>query len=223
MGMTMKRHLIATGGLLIGLLSAGVQADPSSHVVWDSATRHLVLNGDPQRGESKAKVCDSCHTPRDGKPLRPNFPRLAGQNRFYIFKQMMDYRDNTRGHGVMQNFASKLTPQEMADIAAFYASQSLPGAPADRPPAAVARLIARGDARRLIPPCAACHGGDGAGAVVHVPALAGQEPSYFTTTMQAYKSGERANDIYSRMRLIAGELSDDEIDQLARYYTGSRD
>jgi hypothetical protein len=33
-----------------------------------------------------------------------------------------------------------------------------------------------------------------------------------------YKSGQRRNDIYSRMRLIAQQLSDEEIRELAQYY-----
>jgi cytochrome c553 len=36
--------------------------------------------------------------------------------------------------------------------------------------------------------------------------------------MQAYKSGSRSNDVYERMRLVAGQLSDEEISLLAEYY-----
>ncbi len=216
------RFVFLLGGLMVGLMGGHVaQAEPSSQVVWDSATRHIVGSGNAVRGAANAEVCDSCHASAPGKSLRANFPRLAGQNPFYVYKQLMDYRANTRGHGVMQNFASQLTPAKMADLAAYYADQDLPGRPARQASPEVLRLVYRGDARRLIPPCAACHGRYGEGALVHVPALAGQEVSYFTTTMQAYKSGERANDLYSRMRYIAGQLTDGEIEALARYYAGT--
>jgi cytochrome c553 len=33
-----------------------------------------------------------------------------------------------------------------------------------------------------------------------------------------YKNGQRHNDVYSRMRLIAQQLSEDEINELALYY-----
>ena len=54
---------------------------------------------------------------------------------------------------------------------------------------------------------------------VDTPRLAGQEEEYLKKTLLAYKSGARANDIYSRMRLIASKLSDLEIEQLAKYYS----
>ena len=51
-----------------------------------------------------------------------------------------------------------------------------------------------------------------------IPALAGQHADYLAKTLSAYKKGERHNDVYSRMRLIAQQLSDAEIKELADYY-----
>jgi cytochrome c553 len=51
-----------------------------------------------------------------------------------------------------------------------------------------------------------------------IPALAGQQADYFARTLLDYKNGQRHNDIYSRMRLIAQQLSDEEIKELAQYY-----
>lgn len=50
------------------------------------------------------------------------------------------------------------------------------------------------------------------------PALAGQNAEYFVTTLKAFKTGSRHNDIYSRMRLIAEALSEDEINELGFFY-----
>ena len=50
------------------------------------------------------------------------------------------------------------------------------------------------------------------------PSLSGQHADYFERTLMAYKNDQRHNDIYSRMRLIAKQLKDDEIKALARYY-----
>jgi cytochrome c553 len=36
--------------------------------------------------------------------------------------------------------------------------------------------------------------------------------------MHNYKNGQRANDLYSRMRLIAAKLNEPEIKALAEYY-----
>ena len=50
------------------------------------------------------------------------------------------------------------------------------------------------------------------------PALAGHQAEYFVQTLKAYKSDERHNDIYSRMRLISKQLSEQEIQELSEYY-----
>jgi cytochrome c553 len=51
-----------------------------------------------------------------------------------------------------------------------------------------------------------------------IPASAGQQAEYFEATLKDYKTGNRHNDIYSRMRLIAKQLTDEEIKDLAQYY-----
>jgi cytochrome c553 len=53
-----------------------------------------------------------------------------------------------------------------------------------------------------------------------VPALAGQSAQYLKETLTAFKSGQRGNDVYRRMRLMAEQLTDQEIDLLAQYYAG---
>ncbi|MGV6858059.1 MAG: c-type cytochrome [bacterium] len=194
-------------------------ASTSSNVVWDSATRNIIKNADPAAGEKLAEACAACHGKDAATKLRPNFPRLAGQPARYIYKQMMDYKDAKRGHGIMQSFAVSLKPEQIADIAVWYESLGLPPAGSAPQSEIAAKLVNKGDGTRLLPPCAVCHGRNGEGAVVDVPALAGQSPEYFNVTMQAYKSGERANDLYNRMRLISQSLSDEEINALADYYS----
>lgn len=121
---------------------------------------------------------------------------------------------------MMAGLAKPLADQDMVDLAAFYAAQPLPKtkrAEADSGNETPG-LVNRGDGKRLLAPCAACHGRTGEGSIVDVPALAGQQAGYFSSTMQAYKGGKRNNDIYRRMRLIAQQLTDQEIKVLADYY-----
>ncbi len=190
----------------------------SSNVVWNSETRALIKNADIEKGKEEAKICDGCHGKDGTAELEDNFPSLAGQLAEATYKQMMDYKDNTRGHGIMQNFANILSKESIANISVYYSKQALPTTKGEEPTAAAIKLAKLGDGDRLIPPCAACHGDKGQGAIVDVPALAGQNPSYFITAMQRFKSGTRANDIYNRMRLISSSLTDQEIDELANYY-----
>jgi cytochrome c553 len=117
----------------------------------------------------------------------------------------------------MNGLASTLSDQDMADVAAWYASQKpmLGNGGASDPTG----IVSNGDGKRMEPACASCHGGSGQGEKVDTPRLAGQKAAYLEQTLQAYKSGARANDIYSRMRLISAKLSDKEIKELAEYYS----
>ncbi|GAC1429529.1 MAG: cytochrome c [Burkholderiaceae bacterium] len=65
--------------------------------------------------------------------------------------------------------------------------------------------------------CFACHGADGIAKVPDAPNLAGQNESYLVKALQDFKSGRRENEV---MTLTAKPLSDEEINQLAAYYSG---
>ena len=218
----MNNTIKNTTQMMLLALSFGMSgyafAAASSNVVWDSATRDLIKNADIEKGAQAAKVCNGCHGKDGSAELEENFPSLAGQPAGATYKQMMDYKDSTRGHGIMQNFATTLNKEEIANLAVYYSKQALPVVTVDEATDAAKKMATKGDGDRLIPPCAACHGSKGEGAIVDVPALAGQNPSYFVTIMQTFKSGTRANDIYNRMRIIASALTDQEINELADYY-----
>ena len=79
------------------------------------------------------------------------------------------------------------------------------------------QLVERGDPARGLPACNSCHGPT-AGGPIETPTLARQNRDYLAAQMRAYKSGGRRNDIYTRMRSVAGKLTDREIDRLAAYY-----
>ena len=64
--------------------------------------------------------------------------------------------------------------------------------------------------------CQACHGMDGIAKIPEASNLAGQTSIYLVSSLHAYKSGERKNDM---MSTIAPTLSDGDIDNLAAYYS----
>lgn len=78
--------------------------------------------GDPAAGKSKSAVCQSCHGP-DGNSPSPQFPRLAGQHPDYLVRALNDYRSGQRKNPVMAPFAASLSPQDIEDLASFYARQ----------------------------------------------------------------------------------------------------
>lgn len=202
----------------VAMVTGAAAAAPSSWVAWTAESRALVAGGNAQRGQQLAERCASCHGAQ-GVSATPGYPHLAGQLATYIYKQLKDYRNGSRAQAMMAAFVANLEDQNMADLAAWYASLPLPTS--DAPPVrdrAALSLVSKGDGRRLVPPCASCHGARGEGAVVDVPALAGQNAQYLETTLRAYQSGQRANDVYARMRAMSRQLRDEEIAELARYY-----
>jgi cytochrome c553 len=64
--------------------------------------------------------------------------------------------------------------------------------------------------------CAACHGAEGISANEIWPNLAGQKGAYLVKQLKAFKGGSRSDPMMSAM---AAPLSDEDIDNLAAYYS----
>jgi len=90
---------------------------------------------DIEAGKAKvAEVCSACHG-MNGVSVGDNIPNLAGQHALYLENQLKAYKDGVRkppnpAHpsAIMSAMASQLTPAQISDVAAYFAS--LPGAPA---------------------------------------------------------------------------------------------
>ncbi len=199
-------------------LPALVMAQPSSQVAWTAEQINFVKAGDPANGEKLAKSCAACHGEK-GISATPGYPSLAGQIPNYLFKQLQDYASGARQNPLMNGIAGGLSKQDAADLANWFAQQQ--GAFQSPSPMVYEQaesLVKEGSRDRVLPPCEVCHGADGKGQVMDTPALSGQSAEYISATLKAFKTGERHNDIYSRMRLIAESLTDAEIEELGFYY-----
>ena len=64
--------------------------------------------------------------------------------------------------------------------------------------------------------CSGCHGADGMGNPDNPP-VTGLDEAYFVEQLAAYKSGERE---HAMMQMFAGQLSDEDMADLAAYYAG---
>ena len=80
--------------------------------------------GDPEAGKIKSYTCTGCHGIPGYKNVYPTFhvPKLGGQNEAYIAASLKGYRDGERDHKTMVAQASALTDEDIADIAAYFAS-----------------------------------------------------------------------------------------------------
>jgi cytochrome c553 len=68
------------------------------------------------------QVCQACHGV-DGNSASADFPRIAGQHRDYIAKALRDYKSGARKNPIMAGFAATLSPQDIDNLAAYFAAQ----------------------------------------------------------------------------------------------------
>ena len=78
--------------------------------------------GDASVGKKKSTPCAVCHG-ADGVSPSPEFPNLAGQYADYLESAMRHYQNGKRKNPIMQAQVKDLKPKDIADLAAFFASQ----------------------------------------------------------------------------------------------------
>ena len=207
------KKLFLAGSLLLGCTSLALAA--------------VAPKGDAAAGEEKSVTCAACHG-ADGNSVAPSFPKLAGQGEKYLLKQMQDIRDGARPVPTMAGQVDNMSDQDLADIAAYYASQTSTGAQTDPELLELGERIYRsGIIERNVAACTACHSPTGKGnAPAGFPALAGQHAEYTAGQLRAYRQGYedeagRTNDGDTRiMRTTAFGLSDGEIEAVSSYVAG---
>jgi cytochrome c553 len=118
----------------------------------------------------------------------------------------------------MRKAAVNLSKQDIADVAAYYASLSGFNL---RPQEAGAISVPDADqdpfsaVRKLTAMCAGCHGEDGNSQVGSTPSLAGQHDAYLITAMQAYQQGTRADPM---MQALTKPLAQTQVEDIAYFY-----
>lgn len=184
--------------------------------------------GDAEAGKAKSATCAACHGPDGNSPI-DMYPKLAGQHASYTVKQLQEFKaaatgSEGRANAIMGGMAMPLSEEDMADLAAFYATQSVtPVAVPEEVIEKGAALYQGGDIDRGITACIACHGPRGEGLeAAKFPNLSGQYPAYIASQLEMFRSGERNNDHNSMMTSIAVKLTDDDIEVLSQYVAGLR-
>lgn len=175
------------------------------------------IAGDPAAGEAKAQACVACHG-ADGNSANSGFPSLAGQVPGYIAGQLAAFKSGKRANAIMMGLAQPLSAEDMADLDAWYASQTIAPRSISEDQLELASegesLYRGGSAELAVPACMACHGPAGRGMPSNYPRVAGQWPEYLEGQLLAFKSGARAGKI---MGPIAHRLSAQQIHALSVY------
>jgi cytochrome c553 len=79
------------------------------------------LAGDARAGKQKAAMCQMCHG-LDGIARMPIAPNIGGENAIYLTTQLKAFRSGKRQHEIMSVIASQLSDDDIANLAAWYAS-----------------------------------------------------------------------------------------------------
>lgn len=181
----------------------------------------VMAAGNAAAGKSKAVMCAACHG-ADGNSPSDMFPKLAGQGEAYIVKQLIEFKSGVRNNAVMASMVAALSEEDMADIAAYYASNKItPGAVSEDLFVAGQQIYRAGNKESGLPACMACHGPAGAGVpAAKWPALSGQHSAYIEAQLKSFAAGTRSNDPNSMMRDIASKMTAEEMKAVAAYVAG---
>ena len=176
------------------------------------AAAPALAKGDAESGRLKVYTCSGCHGIPNYKNVYPtyNVPRIGGQNYEYLIAALTGYQKGDRKHPTMRAQAESFSAQDIEDIAAYLSS--LKGEHDSHGDV-------QGDAeagKTKSQPCQACHGADGQGIDPQYPRVGGQYADYLAKALHDYKNGKRNNPI---MAGFAATLSDEDIDDLAAYFT----
>jgi cytochrome c oxidase subunit 2 len=180
--------------------------------------------GNPQIGQSQYAVCSACHGAQGEGNKLLNAPKLAGQEGWYLRRQLEYYKSGARGthkddvYGKqMAPMVATLTNKEAVENVVAYIT-SLP----DQPP----EHTVQGDiesGKDIWTTCGNCHGWQGEGrAALNAPRQAGMNDWYMVTQLKNFRSGVRGahdDDKYGmQMAMMAAILqSDQRINDVVAY------
>lgn len=173
---------------------------------------------------AQTKGCVGCHGP-GGVSTNPATPRLAGQVPSYLGFQLVVLRGGQRPSPVMNAVAKNLSDQEIADLVAYFSSQSIgpawPSSNADLRKKGEA-LFQAGDVKRDQIACAICHGADGRGVNGNgIASIANQSPDYFNAVMNEFGLvSDFGVPPPNAMHIVMSKLNVDDLKALAEYIKG---
>jgi len=182
----------------------------------------LALNayaaGDATKGKAAYAVCAACHAANGMGNKALNAPRIAGQESWYLERQLNNFKKGIRGANSKDSYGMQMRPmaltlandQAVSDMAAYVSSM-----PASKPSESTVKGDATaGKASYMI--CQTCHGPTGGGnKALNAPRLTGLQDWYIVRQLKNFKAGIRgtkSGDLYGmQMRPMAMTLANDEV------------
>lgn len=76
-----------------------------------------------QKLKTQIEFCAPCHG-KNGQSDLPIYPNLAGQHQEYLLKQLLAFKYRRRKDIIMQGMVTRLSEDDMLELAKYYASLS---------------------------------------------------------------------------------------------------
>lgn len=157
-------------------------------------------------------LCTGCHG-ASGMPTDPSIPIIAGQEFYYLYVQLKDYKAGRRANPIMSGIVSQLEKAEMQALAQHFAEQKWPSIQFS----ADEETINKAQQATAAGQCVQCHLGGFEGNS-RIPRLAGQQVAYLERTMLEFKNKVRLNSPAKGTLLSA--YPDADISAMARFLGG---
>jgi cytochrome c oxidase subunit II len=180
--------------------------------------------GDPAAGQLLYAVCSSCHGAQGEGVAALNGPKLAGQEAWYLRRQLTYYQTGVRGAHPDDVYGQQMAPmanvvaseEAMRNVIAYI--ETFPDNPVE---ATIVGNVDRG--RRIYQVCGSCHGWEGEGIqAVKAPRAAGVQDWYLARQLNNFKRGIRGahpEDLYGQQMIQMANVlvSDRAVDDVVAY------
>ncbi|PCH63768.1 MAG: cytochrome-c oxidase [SAR86 cluster bacterium] len=181
------------------------------------AEMNAMRAADANAGQQQYAVCATCHGTEGEGNAAMNGPKLAGQQAWYLERQLGYFKSGVRGAHEEDTYGQMMRPMAMI-LADDDAIRNVSAYIANLPnPATVSTITGDVDNGRHIyeKNCAACHLDDGTGTwYTDAPVLAGMSDWYFVTQINNFRAGirglHREDDYGEQMVSMATAMADDE-------------
>lgn len=151
-------------------------------------------------------VCLGCHG-IDGVPINSDTPVLAGQEYYYLYVQLKDYKAKRRDNAIMSAMVQNMSKDEMKALAEHFSTMEWPNLPTEIDSAKADSGASALNAGQ----CSQCHStyqGDS-----RIPRVAGQHLPYLLQTMKDFKNKVRLNS--PAKGSLMDSFSDEDIENMS--------
>jgi cytochrome c553 len=161
--------------------------------------------------EQTIATCQSCHG-ANGVPVSADIPVLEGQEYYYLYVQLKDYKSGLRANPIMSEMVKNLSKDDMKALAQYFSEKPWPKVANELDDG----KAGKGSSALTAGQCSQCHStyqGDS-----RVPRLAGQQVAYLLQTMQDFKNKVRKNS--PAKGSLMDSFSEEELEAMAHHLAG---